>query len=172
LVQYGIRKRGGKECGKVYVNRVDHPSQMGGKFSKHEGNQLALLSPRIKGEKNPEHMPKTAESIGANKIDHGWNNVKDPKVKNDLKNKIAEESKGKNPKNALRAIAAGRCAESNEAAWRRWGWAAWRSGRGREQVTTQQLGGKGQHPGQKGAKGLATQRLPHPALLPQVVLAN
>ena len=157
-----IRKRGGKECGKVYVNRVDHPSQMGGKFSKHEGNQLALLSPRIKGEKNPEHMPKTAESIGANKIDHGWNNVKDPKVKNDLKNKIAEESKGKNPKNAPAQLPPD---VAQKVMKQRGGAGAGQPGGaagGREQVTTQQLGGKGQHPGQKGAKGFATQPLAAP----------
>jgi hypothetical protein len=65
-----IRTLGGKECGKVYVNRYDDPSKMGGKFSKHEGNQLALLSPHVKGEKNPQHTPKVATTLGSNKVDH------------------------------------------------------------------------------------------------------
>src|SRR6202011_505563 len=75
-----IRKHGGKECEQVHVNRYDDPNKMGGKFSKKEGNQLALLSP---------------------KIHHGWSNVKDPKLEKQLKSKIASENKGKNMKATL-----------------------------------------------------------------------
>jgi hypothetical protein len=155
-----IRKQGGKECGKVYVNRYDDPGKFkGGKFSQKEGNQLGLLSPHIKAEKNPNHMPKTAESIGANKIDHGWNNVKDPKVKNDLKNKIAEESKGKNPKNAPAQLPPD---VAQKVMKKHGGAGAGQPGgaaAGAGQAATQQLGGKGQHPGEKGHKGAATQSL-------------
>ncbi|MEY2538063.1 MAG: hypothetical protein QOG67_1803 [Verrucomicrobiota bacterium] len=94
-----IRKLGGKECGKVYVNRYDNPGKLGGKFAKHEGNQLGLVSPRIKGEKNPQHRPKTTENVGANKIDHGWNGV-NKKQQGELRNHIAKENNGKNPKNS------------------------------------------------------------------------
>jgi hypothetical protein len=140
-----IRKQGGKECGKIYVNRYDNPSKMGGKFSKQEGNQLGLLSPHIKGEKNPQHTPKIAESLKSDKIDHGWNNVKDPKVRNDLKNKIANESKGKGPKNAkatLPSDVAQRISKQH----------------GGAQAGGGQAGGGGQHPG-KGNKGMGAQSL-------------
>jgi hypothetical protein len=153
-----IRKQGGKECGKVYVNRYDDPGKFkGGKFSQKEGNQLGLLSPHIKAEKNPTHMPKTAESIGANKIDHGWNNVKDPKVKNDLKNKIAEESKGKNPKNAPAQLPpdVAQKLSTRHGGGQAAGGAGSAAGLNSQQL---QLGGKGQHPG-KGNKGLNTQNL-------------
>jgi hypothetical protein len=69
-----IRKHGGKECEQIHVNRYDDPGKMGGKFSKKEGNQLALLSPHVKGDKNSTHSPKTAEHIGADKINKGWGN--------------------------------------------------------------------------------------------------
>src|SRR5205814_2539702 len=86
------------ECGKVYVNRYDNPEKLGGKFAKHEGNQLGLVSPHIKGERNPKHMPKTAESLSSDKIDHGWGN--DKNKERELKNHIAQENKGKNPRNS------------------------------------------------------------------------
>jgi uncharacterized protein DUF6600 len=93
-----IRKQGGKECGRIHVNRYDDPGKNGGKWAKHEGNQLGLVSPRIKGEKNPKHMPKTAESLGSDKIDHGWG--KDKNKEREVKNHIAQENKGKNPRNS------------------------------------------------------------------------
>ena len=92
-----IRKHGGRECENIHVNRYDDPGKMGGKFSKHEGNQLGLLSPHIKGEKNSKHAPKVAEHLGEDKIDKGWG--KDKNAEKRLKNHIAEENGGKNPKN-------------------------------------------------------------------------
>jgi len=94
-----IRRRGGRECGKIYVNRYDNAGKLGGKFARREGNQLGLVSPRIRGERNPKHMPKTAENVGANKIDHGWGGV-NKKQEGELKQHIAQETKGKNPKNS------------------------------------------------------------------------
>ena len=94
-----IRKFGGKEIAKISVNRYDDPAKIkGGKFSHVEGNQLALLSPHVKGDKHPQHAPKVAETVASNKIDHGWSNVKDPKIEKELKQKIADETKGKTPK--------------------------------------------------------------------------
>lgn len=95
-----IRQLGGKECGKIYVNRYDNAERLGGKFAKHEGNQLGLVSPRIHGNKNPKFRPKIAESAGADKIDHGWKGIKDKKQERDLRNHIAGETKGKNPRNS------------------------------------------------------------------------
>jgi hypothetical protein len=63
-----------------------------------EGNRLALLAPRVKGEKNPKHLPKVAEHIGSDKIDNGWGNVKDKKIEKELRRHIADENKGKGPK--------------------------------------------------------------------------
>src|SRR6266480_639808 len=95
-----IRKFGGKECGNVHVNRYDDPSKMGGKYAKHEGNQLGLVSPHVKGGTNLQHDPKVAANLKSNQVDHGWNNIKDPKTQRDLKNKIAQQNQGKSPKNA------------------------------------------------------------------------
>jgi hypothetical protein len=138
-----IRKHGGKECEQIHVNRYDDPSKMGGKFSKKEGNQLALLSPHVKGDKNSKHSPKTAEHIGADKIDKGWGNGKDKKLENQARNHIAEESKGKDPKNTKATLPSD---------------VAQKIGKhhGGGQMATQQLGGKGQHPGgvNKGSSAL------------------
>jgi len=95
-----IRQLGGKECGKIYVNRYDNAERLGGKFAKHDGNQLGLVSPRIHGNKNPKFRPKIAESAGADKIDHGWKGIKDKKQERDLRNHIAQETKGKTPRNS------------------------------------------------------------------------
>src|SRR5207248_8117059 len=72
----------------------------GGKWAKHEGNQLGLVSPKIHGTNNPRNRPKIAESVGADKIDHGWKGIKDKKQEQQLRNHIAQESKGKNPRNS------------------------------------------------------------------------
>lgn len=99
-----IRKFGGKECGNVHVNRYDDPSKMGGKYAKHEGNQLGLVSPHVKGGKNLQHEPKTAANLKSNQVDHGWNNVKDPKARQNLKNTIAQQNQGKSFKNAKASL--------------------------------------------------------------------
>ena len=95
-----IRQLGGKECGRVYVNRYDNVNRLGGKWARREGEQLGLVAPRIRGNKNPKFRPKIAESAGADKIDHGWKGVKDRKQEQQLRNHIAQESKGKNPRNS------------------------------------------------------------------------
>ena len=96
-----IRKHGGKEIPQIHVNRYDDPGKIkGGKHSHLEGNTLALTAPKITPTKDPKHAPKIAATIPKEKIDKGWNGIKDPKVKNDLKNKIAQQTKGLTPKNA------------------------------------------------------------------------
>ena len=96
-----IRRLGGREVGKIYVNRYTDPGRFkGGKFARQEGNQLALLSPRIRGDRNPKHTPRIAESLGSDKIDKGWGSVKDKNAEKQLRNHIAEESKGKDASTA------------------------------------------------------------------------
>ena len=95
-----IRQLGGKECGQIHVNRYDNPGRLGGKFARHEGNQLGLVSPKIHGTKNPKFRPNIAESAGANKIDHGWKGIKDKKQEQQVRNHFAQENKGKNPRNS------------------------------------------------------------------------
>jgi len=94
-----IRQLGGKECGKIYVNRYDNPERLGGKFARREGEQLGLVSPRIHGSRNPKMRPKIAESAGADKIDHGWNGIKDKKQEQQVRRHIAQETRGKSPRN-------------------------------------------------------------------------
>jgi len=92
-----IRQRGGMECKQVHVDRFNDPSKMGGKFSRHDGKTLGLMSPKING--GGKFSGKTAASLKGNQIDHGWNGIKDPKAKTMAENHIKQESKGKDPKN-------------------------------------------------------------------------
>jgi hypothetical protein len=96
-----IRKQGGKEISQIHVNRYDDPARIkGGKRSQLEGNTLSLAAPKVTRTKNPQHAPKIAATIPRDKIDKGWNGIKDPKVKRDLENKIAQQTKGQTPKTA------------------------------------------------------------------------
>ena len=92
-----IQRQGGRPIATVNVNRfADVGRFQAGQFARKQGNQLALLSPRIQGGVAATHTPRIAETLGSDKIDKGW--PKDPKIKNDLKNRIAEQNKGINPK--------------------------------------------------------------------------
>ncbi|HTG15992.1 MAG TPA: DUF6600 domain-containing protein, partial [Blastocatellia bacterium] len=146
-----IRKYGGKECEKVHVNRYDDPGKLGGKYAQKQGNQLGLVSPNIKGNKNAR-QPKVAESLGSDKIDKGWSSAKANNKEKELKNHIAQETRGKTPKNTKGTLPPG-VAEMQKKHHAGPG----QSGAGAGQAATQQLGGKGQHPGKGGKKGLGTQ---------------
>jgi Family of unknown function (DUF6600) len=96
-----IRKRGGKEIPQIHVNRYDDPAKIkGGKRSHLEGNTLSVAAPKITPTKNPQHAPKVAATIPRDKVDKGWGGIKDPKVKANLQKKVAQENKGKTPRNA------------------------------------------------------------------------
>jgi hypothetical protein len=152
-----IRRHGGKECEQIHVNRYDDPKQLGGRFSSHEGNQLGLVSPHVKNEKNPKFSPPISASLKSDKVDHGWNNVKDPKLKNNLKNQIAADSKGKGPNNTKATLPpdVAQKLSTRHGGGQAVGGAGSGAGPNSQQL---QLGGKGQHPG-KGNKGLNTQNL-------------
>lgn len=93
-----IRKFGGKEVGQIFVKRYDNVNKLpGGKHSHLDGNQLALVSPNVKGGKNSKHNPKIAETLGRDKVDGGWGGVNKNKQK-ELRDQIATQSKGKDPK--------------------------------------------------------------------------
>ena len=96
-----LQKAGRKEIPQIHVNRYDDPTKIkGGKRSHLEGNTLSVAAPKITPTKNPQHAPKVAATIPKNKVDKGWAGIKDPKAKTNLQNKIAQETKGKTPKNA------------------------------------------------------------------------
>ena len=96
-----LQKAGRKEMPQIHVNRYDDPTKIkGGKGSHLEGNTLSVAAPKITPTKNPQHTPKVAATIPKAKVDKGWAGIKDPKAKANLQNKIAQESKGKTPKNA------------------------------------------------------------------------
>jgi hypothetical protein len=96
-----LQKAGRKEMPQIHVNRYDDPKKIkGGKGSHLEGNTLSVAAPKITPTKNPQHAPKVATTIPKNKVDKGWAGIKDPKAKANLQNKIAQETKGKTPKNA------------------------------------------------------------------------
>ena len=137
-----IRRLGGKELTHVSINRVNDPSQLkGGKLSHLEGNQLGLVSPNIKGDKNSKHNPKTTETLGADKRDKGWGN--DKKQENTARNHIAQESKGKDPKNTKATLPSDlgdRVAKKNGG----------KGGGGNKQTGAGQANGASQNVGQKG----------------------
>jgi hypothetical protein len=145
-----IRQLGGKECGKVYVNRYDNPGKLGGKFARHEGNQLGLVSPKIHGTRNPKFKPNIAESAGANKIDHGWKGITDKKREQLARNHIAQESKGKNPRNSPAKLPPDLAEKMNRHGGGMNGQGGGQMGQGGGQVAGGGLqpGGKGQPPGQ------------------------
>jgi hypothetical protein len=96
-----LQKAGRKEMPQIHVNRYDDPTKIkGGKGSHLEGNTLSVHAPKITPTKNPQHAPKVAATIPKNKVNKGWAGIKDPKAKANLQNKIAEQTKGKTPKNA------------------------------------------------------------------------
>jgi uncharacterized protein DUF6600 len=96
-----IREHGGKEIPRIHVNRYDDPAAMkGGRRSRLEGDTLSVAAPKIRPTRNPQHAPKVAATIPRDKVDKGWAGIKDPKVKANLQNKIAQETKGKTPRNA------------------------------------------------------------------------
>ncbi|MEP6603820.1 MAG: DUF6600 domain-containing protein, partial [Spartobacteria bacterium] len=146
-----IRKFGGKEVSQIHVNRYDDDSKIpGGKHSRLEGNQLALLSPRVHGEKNPKHAPKVAERLGRDKIDKGWGNA-DKKQQKQLRDKIAGENKGKdrNAKATLPADVAGKVGKHHQGG----GQGAVGQASAGQLRNKQTGGGVNQHPGGKGRKG-------------------
>jgi Family of unknown function (DUF6600) len=96
-----LQKAGRKEIPQIHVNRYDDPTKVkGGKRSHLEGNTLSVAAPKITPTKSPQHAPKVAATVPKNKVDKGWAGIKDPKVKTNLQNKIAQENKGKTPRNA------------------------------------------------------------------------
>ncbi len=129
-----IRQEGGREVGKVMIDRIEDMGGMGGKYQKHDGDHLALHSPKIKGDKHPKHDPKVAEHVGKDKIDKGWG--KDKKAEREARNHIAQQNKGKNPKNTKGKLPSD---------------VAQKIGKHGKQAGAG--GGDGQHPGGKGKKG-------------------
>jgi hypothetical protein len=93
-----IQRYGGRGIATVNVNRFANAGRFqAGQFAQKQGNQLVFLSPRIQGGA-ATHTPKFAETLKADRIDKGWGSVKDPKIKDDLRKHIADQTRGQTPK--------------------------------------------------------------------------
>src|SRR5260370_39116709 len=126
---------------------------MGGQFSKREGNQLALLSPRVKEKRNLGHDPEVAASLKSDKIDHGWNSINDRRVEDNLKKTIAQQNQGKNPKNTKATLSP----DAAQAMTKKHGGKGLAGGAAGSTGTTGVSAGQ-QHPG-KGNQRVGTQSL-------------
>ena len=137
----------GKDFGKILVDRegdiggFDH-----GKNSKMQGNKLTLHSPDVTKDGTAKHVPKTDTHLASNKVDHGWNKVKNDKTKNDLKNHIAQENKGRNPSNTKATLPTDLAQKSGKHP------AGEQAGKAAQAGVA---GAVGQHPGKKGQLGAA-----------------
>ncbi len=93
-----IRRHGGREVAAIHINRFFDPRKIqGGKRSRLDGNVLALLAPKVVPTKKPKFVPKIATTVADSKIGHGWSQIQDPKIKNALRTKIAEQTKNQTP---------------------------------------------------------------------------
>ena len=93
-----IRRHGGQEMVQIHINRYDDPVMFKNKkFSHHDGNMLNLFTPKVFAQKQTKFTPKLVVNVADSKIDHGWNEIKDKKIKSDLKTKIADQTKGLTP---------------------------------------------------------------------------
>ena len=70
-----IQRQGGRPIATVNLNRLNSRRIQGGVAT---------------------HTPRIAETLGSDKIDKGW--PKDPKIRNDLRKHIAEQTRGHTPK--------------------------------------------------------------------------
>ncbi|MGZ5536985.1 MAG: DUF6600 domain-containing protein [Chthoniobacterales bacterium] len=92
-----IRRNKGQEIGKIYVDRFADPAKMQtGQRSRLDGDKLSLAAPNVtKGVAT--QTPVIATNIPANKVDHGWNGIKDAKTRDQLKDAIAKQNSGQTP---------------------------------------------------------------------------
>jgi hypothetical protein len=93
-----IRRHGGQEMVQVHINRYDDPGMFKNKkFSHQDGDMLNLFTPKVFAQKQTKFTPKVFVNVADSKIDHGWNEIKDKKIKTDLRTKIADQTKGLTP---------------------------------------------------------------------------
>lgn len=77
------------------------PAQGGGvRPAQVVGNQLVVNAPVVAKPTTPFVPPKVARVISQPKVDNGWAAVKDPAVKQQLRQQIAEQTKGVTAQNA------------------------------------------------------------------------
>jgi hypothetical protein len=92
-----IRQNGGREMSRIQVNRVGTENFDGGIGSRLQGNTFVVFTPSVTAQPNPRVLPEVAATVPDNKIDHGWADVKDQKLKTQLRNEIAQQTKGQTP---------------------------------------------------------------------------
>jgi hypothetical protein len=65
------------------------------------GNQLAVFAPKVEKPADPKALPvKPAKVIPAGRVDRGWAKVSDPQVRQQIKQKLQADAKGKTPQTA------------------------------------------------------------------------
>ncbi|HWY51144.1 MAG TPA: DUF6600 domain-containing protein [Chthoniobacterales bacterium] len=92
-----IRQSGGREISRIQVSRVGTENFNGGIGSRLQGNTFTVFTPQVTAQPNPRVLPQVAATVPDNKIDHGWADVKDQKLKTQLRNDIAQQTKGQTP---------------------------------------------------------------------------
>lgn len=92
-----IQKRGGREIARIRVDRVGTENFNGVLGSRLEGNTFVVFTPHVKRDANPRVLPQVAATVPDNKIDHGWAEIKNQKLRTQLKNDIAQQTQGQTP---------------------------------------------------------------------------
>jgi hypothetical protein len=92
-----IRQNGGREISRIQVDRVGTENFNGGIGSRLQGNTFVVFTPQVTAQPNPRVLPKVMATVPDNKIDHGWAELKDQKLKTQLRNEIAQQAKGQTP---------------------------------------------------------------------------
>lgn len=92
-----IRQNGGREISRIRVDRVGTENFNGAIGSRLQGNTFVVFTPQVTAQTNPRVLPKVMATVPDNKIDHGWAELKDQKLKTQLRNEIAQQAKGQTP---------------------------------------------------------------------------
>ncbi|MDQ2867667.1 MAG: hypothetical protein M3R59_04545 [Verrucomicrobiota bacterium] len=92
-----IREHGGREIPLIRIDRVGTENFAGGAGRRFQNNTLTVFAPPVVAEAKPKVLPIVAATVPDSKIDHGWAELKDPKLEAKLKTEIAEQTKGKTP---------------------------------------------------------------------------
>ena len=68
--------------------------------TRQQGNQLAMFTPTMKLAKDDGPRVKPARVIPADRVNRGWGQIKDPEVKQKLRQKLKQEANGLTPESA------------------------------------------------------------------------
>ena len=96
-----ITQAGGHPIPSVIVDRRLTTKALGpgDVHSQLKGNVLSITAPPVVAPARPTLKPAVATAIRHPQFDTGWNQIKDPKLANELKAHIAQETHGRTPQN-------------------------------------------------------------------------